>query len=415
LISIIFKSKFKKSGNENHILLAIDFANLITTNKTMGFFLGIVPYGVIILLYLQLLHGTNAQVVGFLISGFIFYTVGLVSVYIYKHTLQLNYFFKNYKEISSKNITKVLSDELSNNSKITNSASSLWGLLLIFISIWILLAAVTLSLQPEKWETVQSLFTALFSVSAILNYIHFITISFAVAGTGFIVKYFYWDKRENINDANYDGYSNNGYSAYSKKLSATLAFVFTIPQPLFFGLSVFVPEGPAKSYLFFGMTFIVLALTMFLFMMLYENIRKNKFDTVTYSFYMLLIIFTFITIKDQNAFGFATKPQMEKLAIQFEQEAAGHELENAASGIDGKAIYTSKCMACHAFDQKLVGPPHKEVLLKYKNNKAAMVKFVLNPVKVRPDYPQMPAQGLKPKEAQAVVDFMFKEYGDKLR
>ena len=150
--------------------------------------------------------------------------------------------------------------------------------------------------------------------------------------------------------------------------------------------------------------------------MLYGTIRKNKYNTVTYSFYILLIIFSLITVKDQNAFGLATKPQLAKLAFEFEQEQANLETgEESNSGIDGKAIYESKCMACHAFDQKLVGPPHKEVMAKYKTNKAGMVKFILNPTKVRPDYPNMPAQGLKPKEAQAVVDFMFKEFGPKLK
>ncbi|MDQ1266207.1 MAG: cytochrome c, partial [Bacteroidota bacterium] len=85
------------------------------------------------------------------------------------------------------------------------------------------------------------------------------------------------------------------------------------------------------------------------------------------------------------------------------------------SSIDGAAIYKLKCTACHAFDRRLVGPSHREVLEKYKDNKAGMVNFILHPKKVRPDFPAMPDQGLKPKEAQAVVDFMFKEYGAQIK
>jgi cytochrome c len=42
-----------------------------------------------------------------------------------------------------------------------------------------------------------------------------------------------------------------------------------------------------------------------------------------------------------------------------------------------------------------------------------LVKFILNPVKMNPAFPAMPNQGLNPKEAQAVADYLLEKYGGK--
>ena len=63
---------------------------------------------------------------------------------------------------------------------------------------------------------------------------------------------------------------------------------------------------------------------------------------------------------------------------------------------------------------KLIGPPHKEVLSKYIGKKEELVKFLMNPVKIDPNYPAMPNQALKTKEAEALADYMFEHYGPML-
>ena len=78
--------------------------------------------------------------------------------------------------------------------------------------------------------------------------------------------------------------------------------------------------------------------------------------------------------------------------------------------ISGEDIYNAKCIACHRFDTKLVGPPYNDVLPKYEGKRDALVDFILNPVKVNPEYTAMPNQGLKPKEAEAVADYIVKIY-----
>ena len=82
----------------------------------------------------------------------------------------------------------------------------------------------------------------------------------------------------------------------------------------------------------------------------------------------------------------------------------------ASMDISGEDIYNGKCVACHQFDQVLVGPPYKEVLPKYENDQEALAQFILNPVKINENYPAMPNQGLKPNEAKAVAEYLLETY-----
>ncbi len=81
----------------------------------------------------------------------------------------------------------------------------------------------------------------------------------------------------------------------------------------------------------------------------------------------------------------------------------------------GQEIYNTKCVACHRFDSRVVGPPYNSVLPKYEGKLDELKKFILNPVKVNPDYIAMPNQGLKPHEAESVAMFLMKEYEEKYK
>ncbi len=73
----------------------------------------------------------------------------------------------------------------------------------------------------------------------------------------------------------------------------------------------------------------------------------------------------------------------------------------------GEKIYAEKCSACHAFDRKVVGPAHKDVLPKYRGQSDKLQAFILAPQKVDPAFPAMPAQGLSRREVRAVADYLL--------
>lgn len=81
--------------------------------------------------------------------------------------------------------------------------------------------------------------------------------------------------------------------------------------------------------------------------------------------------------------------------------------------ISGADIYNGKCIACHQFDKKVVGPPYKETLPKYEGKMDELIKFISNPVKINAEYPAMPNQGLKPNEAKAIAEYIMATYKTK--
>ncbi len=71
-------------------------------------------------------------------------------------------------------------------------------------------------------------------------------------------------------------------------------------------------------------------------------------------------------------------------------------------------IYAEKCSTCHAFDHKVVGPAHKDVLPKYRGTPDKLTAFILSPTKVDPAFPAMVAPGLSRREAVAVAEYLLK-------
>ena len=110
----------------------------------------------------------------------------------------------------------------------------------------------------------------------------------------------------------------------------------------------------------------------------------------------------------------ATKFQSASLSAQFDIYFAELKGEGKAVTINAAEIYQVKCASCHKWDQKLVGPPHMEVLPKYVGKEAQLVAFIRNPGKVNPDYPPMPNPGLKPNEAEAMAKYLLETYKEKL-
>ncbi len=83
----------------------------------------------------------------------------------------------------------------------------------------------------------------------------------------------------------------------------------------------------------------------------------------------------------------------------------------------GRGIFNSKCFACHKLDQKLVGPPlrnitktlSKEYLTKYLSNTSEMQKSDPNLKKLIKEYNGvlMPDQNLNKKQVSAVIEYLL--------
>lgn len=177
---------------------------------------------------------------------------------------------------------------------------------------------------------------------------------------------------------------------------------------------------PKKHILQLNYIFLVASLLLLLLGIItsYFSLKENKVTFAKYSFVFSIFAFLLFFASDTSLLAVSNKVQEFKIAreyIAYHEKILESAGRNIAKEVNGEEIYKAKCVACHQFDTKLVGPPHKEVLKKYENRKDDMVKFILNPVKVDPNYPPMPNQGLKPNEAEAVVKYMFDHYGPMLK
>jgi len=72
----------------------------------------------------------------------------------------------------------------------------------------------------------------------------------------------------------------------------------------------------------------------------------------------------------------------------------------------GEEVFERVCSVCHNFERKKIGPPLKEVILKYKS-KDELKNFIKNPVRVNLEFPAMPPPSISDEEAEEVVNYIM--------
>ena len=91
---------------------------------------------------------------------------------------------------------------------------------------------------------------------------------------------------------------------------------------------------------------------------------------------------------------------------------------NSDLASEGETIFNTKCVACHRFDQRYVGPPLNDILS--KRTPEFIMNMMLNPqemVEKHPDVKEMlatymtpmPNQNLTEQDARAVLEYIRQE------
>jgi len=103
------------------------------------------------------------------------------------------------------------------------------------------------------------------------------------------------------------------------------------------------------------------------------------------------------------------RAEVERIAEYILMEGAEEIEESKAAKAkpDGEPLFKRYCSVCHAPDRRLVGPPVNYMIEKYGGKQEQMIGFVLNPVKVNPDYPKMPKHPLTEEQITSIVEFVF--------
>jgi cytochrome c len=204
------------------------------------------------------------------------------------------------------------------------------------------------------------------------------------------------------------------YAVVVKKIAGSLALFSGIAFPLMLICTyAFLPAAAITPSVFFYFV-VVLLISLILGNYIYAMAKNSDPQSAAVVFVLILVLITFNILKDQMAFGNAIEPnthEIIKIAEEHEKEAKTKTLQ--ATGIDPQAIFNQKCSACHRYDVKLVGPPYQQTIPKYNGDVKKLADYIFNPQKIDPNYPPMPNQGLKKKEANAMAQWLIDQFGKK--
>ncbi|MCU7497343.1 MAG: c-type cytochrome [Ignavibacteria bacterium] len=416
LYSVAFNLLGRRNGNENYLRFSKDLIDVVTFNKSIALVLGIIPILSLILIYSQLLHASKMGVVGFMFTAGLLFVPAVVLIYSYKYTFNLDWLLSMASSSGNTPAEGVPEEPKMERSEVeaftksnlrVSRRSGIWGVILLFMASYFVISGIQLSFEPDMWSQKHTFFGLIFSMSAIYKYIFFL-ISTVAATSGAILFYFFsWKKQEaEAGEAKEDRYRNE-----IKRFSLISGIWAVVVLPVFILLSLFMVPHGAVSDSFFGLSLLILFILFALGHFYYMMLKQSGVNYSASIFFLLLIFFVLFTVNDQVAFSYAT--QRHELALASNYEAIVKEkMEKAGKGpaISGKDIFDGRCSACHRFDRVLVGPAYKNVLPKYEGHRDQLTAFISNPTKKDPAFPPMPNQGLKPREVEAIADYIMKTY-----
>ncbi|MFC2133740.1 c-type cytochrome [Bacteroidota bacterium] len=405
--SVFYNRKGNKTDEKKYLKYSKALIDLLTFNKAISLILGIVPFLSIIFSYAQLLHLSGAVVVTGFTFSFILFAASLILIYAYKYAFHLSDMLGAIT-VDTDNLSKSDPDLVVEARSYKNVArqvyykSGLWGVVLLLISSYIFVGAFQLTLNPGDWSS-SNFVNLLFSFNTVLYFLYFLSASFGLTFSAFL---FYYIKLNNSKDSNAD------YIEFARKRSITMGLIFSIAISAFIVLLVIITPQVALSgkaiIAAIGILLLLTAISSLFYVMLKESHAKYAHLTL----YLFLAVFALSIFKEHFNFSTASQRQIKVLAAEFVdyQNKLKEEMGIELIAISGSDIFNGRCSACHQFDQQLVGPSYNSVLPKYEGKKEDLVQFILNPVKVDANFPPMPNQGLKPKEAEAIADYIIQIY-----
>ena len=398
-------SKAKKYNDFRYQKLAQDLIKVGTGITGMWFGLGIVPLLSFILSYPQLLAGTKGDVVGYLIVALLVFSMAVASIYVYKNSINFKSIFYSFKtNVRSKSESIVeeyhsLDEDIEN----TGSFTGIWGILLLLVSTWFLSGATTYAYDHSMWG--QSIFTMLLSANTVFKALLILSMGVAFASAVYLFYAFSWQ----------DGYkfANDDEKELSKKFVRKFGLYSALLIPLIYAFQIVSIPNNALSGLMFVFGLLSLLFVVFFAQSIYLTKSIEHASGVKYGFMFIMISFAMFAAQDQQAFHISIAENLNNISeihnkAEEERQALYAKSEEEPQ-IDAQAIFDTRCVACHKFDTKSVGPAYNDVVPKYEGKEGDLVKFILSPTPQNPaEYPAgMPAQGLSPAEGKAMAKWLL--------
>ena len=261
---------------------------------------------------------------------------------------------------------------------------------------------------PERWPFLNPLIPNIYDVQGVVRALIFVVSALLATGAALLFRGFVWSESRMATDA--------PERALARIWALSLSVVGAVALPaLIVWDSAILPVG-AQSYhaLVIGAPLLI-ALWLTALLALALLCDSTKLCGLTLVVLLALTGLACETARENYIQSTALADKLALIRIQAEEQFAKLQMEQESHytsnvPLDPKAgerIYAEKCSACHAFDHKVVGPAHKDVLPKYVGQIDKLQGFILAPQKVDPAFPAMPAQGLSRREARAVADYLL--------
>ncbi len=361
--------------------VAKDIGNTVTVNKSLAVVIGIAPLLTLSLLYTQFFYSANNITAPLWLSIIWLVPTAFIALYIFKYTWDSEKYSEKFKYF--------------------------WGLLAVGIFMivpLIFLSNINLMLYPDQWKNVYNFWQALWVPNVLPRYLHFMNASFAITGF-FAYGYFHYKGRNKPEDA--------AYYTRAKRLGMKWALYATLLQMVFGVLNYGTLPMIADSNLVLTLILITVFFAGIMVYLLSLNLFAEKNINPIIIFFLAFIVVSLMATQRhfirENALKEPKKIMANKTEI-YQSRLASFLKTYSPTGeiqVTGESIFQEVCMACHAIDRKVVGPPMQYAIDKYKGDRDAMVDFVSNPGKINPDYPVMPKPPISEKEVEMVVDYLL--------
>jgi cytochrome c len=410
---LFLSSYYSKRGKPGDIYsrFARDVTEKLTISPSAVLAMGIIPAVSALFAYAQLLYMSESIAVDVLALSVLLFAGGFILAYRYVNSFRTEEVLRKFRNIAGESAIESSTfageiREFENNVVRINSSSGLWAKYLLLTAIYLFAGATALASTPSKWASVGNILQLIFSLQTLFNFLAIA--SFAAVITGGAIMFYFFSWNGGIKNMTAE------YTDFVKSVGLQSAYWGIISLPVMLFLSyLYLPSVSTSGIVFYSL----IAVLLFIIItgnFLYSTIKTSDTGLSTVVFMLIMILVLFNIVKDQMVFSNAIKnnsQQITKKAEEHVSELKGKLMQS--SGINVEAIYNQKCVACHRFDQRLVGPPYNESVPKYNGDVNKLAEFIYNPQKIDPAYPPMPNQGLKKKEATAMAQWLIEQVSKK--
>jgi len=408
-LSVYFARRGRNEQSTVFSGLAKKLIRAALADVKMMVFLGVIPSLSMLFLFSQLLQSTEAISVSLLFFASLSLGIGAILLYSYRFTYGLSALLSSVeRSIPDRRTDLTVAGEVAEARSINEQRSrrfGFYGMLFLLLTACLTMSALAVTADTGSWSSVGTVFDLMLSAGVWVHLLQFLSIVPGITGITLLLML----SRNTMGFAR----GEDEEAVFTRRLAIRLAVVSLLAQPLILMLTYAVLPAEVYTTLVFTLGSIALILFFLAAHFVYASFKFDLRQYSPYAFATLVAAVALLMVQNQVAVGTASRAHAASMEIAYERamEEFRSKLGLSLNVVTGADIYSGRCSACHLPDARKVGPPFKYVADKYKGKLDALEAFIRNPVKVNPDYPSMPNQGLKPAEIDSIAHYVLRTFG----